>query len=148
MGEFGDALIQGGAIEDENGIAVQEVKDSDIVDLLQSVLDSPYSNTLVRQYTLTALSKLSVRFAEISSPTASLQQDRIREILAGYSGNLDLEIQQRAVEMGTLFQQNGGLDRGVLEHMPMPEIKATIMGTGKFSSISCSYRMTRSCKTD
>ncbi|WWD17404.1 hypothetical protein CI109_101845 [Kwoniella shandongensis] len=126
IGEFGDVLLQGGTIDD--GEEVKQVTDSDLIDLLELVLNSPYINTLIRQFVLTAISKLSVRFAELSTPNQSTQQDRIAEILASFSSNLELEIQQRAVEFGSLFGKNE-IKMGVLERMPPPEIRATIMGT-------------------
>lgn len=49
-------------------------------------------------------------------------------MLASFSSNLELEIQQRAVEFGSLFSKND-VKMGVLERMPPPEIRATIMGT-------------------
>lgn len=129
VGEFGDIMLQNGGSID-NGEQVTEIKDSDIVDLFQLVLDSPYANTLIRQWTIMALAKLAIRFGEASTPSASVQQERIREILAGYSEATELEIQQRSVEFGQLFTKPDVVG-GVLEHMPAPEIKATIMGTGK-----------------
>lgn len=133
LGEFGDIMLQnGGSIDD--GEQVIEIRDSDIVDLFQLVLDSPYANTLIRQWTIMALAKLAIRFAEANTPSASLQQERIREILAGYSEATELEIQQRSVEFGQLFTKPEVVG-GVLEHMPAPEIKATIMGTGKFATL-------------
>ncbi|KAK8864299.1 hypothetical protein IAR55_001545 [Kwoniella newhampshirensis] len=126
IGEFGDVLLQGGTIDD--GEEVKQVSDSDLIDILELVLNSPYINTLIRQFVLTAISKLSVRFAELSTPNQSTQQDRIAEILASFSSNLELEIQQRAVEFGSLFGKNE-IKMGVLERMPPPEIRATIMGT-------------------
>jgi AP-1 complex subunit gamma-1 len=107
-----------------------QVNDSDLIDLLELVLGSPYSNTLVRQYVLTTASKLSARFNELQTPTNSTQQDRIAVMLAGFSSNLELEIQQRAVEFGSLLTK-GDIEAGVLERMPPPEIRATILGTGK-----------------
>lgn len=83
-------LQNGGSIDD--GEEVKEIMDSDIVDLFQTVLDSPYANTLIRQWTIMALSKLAIRFAEANTATASVQQERIREILAGYSEATELEI--------------------------------------------------------
>jgi len=106
------------------------VSDSDIVHLLELVLSSPYVNTLIRQFVLIAASKLSARFAEMSTPTVATQQDRIAVLLAGFSSNLELEIQQRAVEFGTLFSRSD-IKAGVLERMPPPEIRATMMGTGR-----------------
>jgi AP-1 complex subunit gamma-1 len=58
-----------------------------------------------------------------------VQQERIAVLLAGYSTSLELEIQQRAVEFGSLFARDD-IKGGVLERMPPPEIRATIMGTG------------------
>ncbi|KAJ9121463.1 hypothetical protein QFC22_002079 [Naganishia vaughanmartiniae] len=127
VGEFGDAMLQSGASIDD-GDQVKEINPSDIVDLFQLVLDSPYANTLIRQWTLMALAKLAIRFAEAGTASASVQQERIREILAGYSEATELEIQQRAVEFGQLFTKADVIG-GVLEHMPAPELKATIMGT-------------------
>lgn len=63
-------------------------------------------------------------------PGIGEQQDRIAVILAGFSDNLELEIQQRSVEFGSLFSKNE-IKSGVLERMPPPEIRATMMGTGK-----------------
>lgn len=102
--------------------------DSSLVDLLELVLNSPYANTLIRQFVLTAASKLSARFSELSTASATAQQDRIAVMLATFSSNLELEIQQRAVEFGSLFTKNE-VKMGVLERMPPPEIRATIMGT-------------------
>ncbi|OCF36754.1 AP-1 complex subunit gamma-1 [Kwoniella heveanensis CBS 569] len=126
IGEFGDVLLQGGTIDD--GEEVKQVTDTDIIDLLELVLSSPYANTLTRQFVLVALSKLSVRLAELSTPNQSTNQDRIAEILANFSSNLELEIQQRAVEFGTLYGMRD-IKMGVLERMPPPEIRATMMGT-------------------
>ncbi|WRT66260.1 uncharacterized protein IL334_003213 [Kwoniella shivajii] len=126
IGEFGDVLLQGGSIDD--GEEVKQVNDTDIIDLLQLVLSSPYTNTLIRQFVLTALSKLSVRFAELSTPNQSTNQDRIAEILANFSSNLELEIQQRSVEFGSLLGLRD-VKMGVLERMPPPEIRTTMMGT-------------------
>jgi AP-1 complex subunit gamma-1 len=68
--------------------------------------------------------------SELSTPGVGIQQDRIAVILAGFSGNLELEIQQRSVEFGSLFTKNE-IKAGVMERMPPPEIRATMMGTGK-----------------
>ncbi|WVN88222.1 uncharacterized protein L203_103423 [Cryptococcus depauperatus CBS 7841] len=126
IGEFGDILLQGGTIDD--GEEVKQVTDSGLVDLLELALNSPYANNLIRQFVATALAKLSVRIAELSTPNLHTLQDRIAVILASFSSNLELEIQQRSVEFGSLFSLQD-VKMGVLERMPPPEIKATIMGT-------------------
>lgn len=87
-----------------------------------SVLDSPYANYLTRQFVLTAITKISSR-----PTTSAAQQERIQTLLASYTTSLELEIQQRAVEFASLFSL-GELRSGVLERMPPPELKATVMG--------------------
>lgn len=126
IGEFGDVLLQGGTIDD--GEEVKQVTDEGLVDLMEAVLNSPYVNTLIRQFVMTALAKLSTRFAEVQTPSAAAQQERISGLVAGYATNLELEIQQRSVEFGTLLLM-GDVKMDVLERMPPPEIRATIMGT-------------------
>ncbi|KAI5792457.1 adaptin N terminal region-domain-containing protein [Peziza echinospora] len=116
IGEFGDLLLKGGSYEEEE--LVREVKQSDIVDLLSTILSSAYATPIVREYILTAVMKLTTRLTEPA------QIERVRRLLQSYSGDLDVEIQQRAVEYGNLF----GYDQvraGVLEKMPAPEIRET-----------------------
>ncbi|KDQ06848.1 hypothetical protein BOTBODRAFT_192787 [Botryobasidium botryosum FD-172 SS1] len=120
IGEFGDMLIQTGLVEEEEA---KPVSDSDLVDLLESALHSPYSNTLIRQFVLTSLTKLSTR-----QPATAPQRDRVLAILESYSTSPELEIQQRSVEFANLYAQVE-IRAAVLEQMPMPELKATVMGT-------------------
>jgi AP-1 complex subunit gamma-1 len=79
----------------------------------------------MRQFVLTSLTKLYAR------PIVSdAQRERIASILERYSQSPELEIQQRAVEFDNLFNQRE-IVVGVLEQMPAPELKATVVGTGK-----------------
>lgn len=114
IGEYGDALIRGGQYEEEE--LVQEVKESDIVDLFITILDSSYSTQIVTEYIITSAMKLTSRLTE------SGQIIRIRRILSNRTSNLSVEIQQRAVEYGNLFAYDE-IRRGVLERMPPPEIR-------------------------
>ena len=50
------------------------------------------------------------------------QIDRIRRLLSQRTSDLNVEIQQRAVEYGNLFNYDD-IRRGVLERMPPPEIR-------------------------
>ncbi|KAF8636404.1 hypothetical protein AX17_003586 [Amanita inopinata Kibby_2008] len=119
LGEYSEIIIEGGITDEEHPT---QLSDKDLVDLILSTLDSPYANSLTRQFTLTSITKMSSR------PTISrIEQDRIQEVLAKYTANPELEIQQRAVEFASLFSL-GNLREGVLERMPPPELKATIMG--------------------
>lgn len=119
IGEYSEILLEGGIIDEEQP---RQASDMDMVDLLVSVLDSPYANYLIRQFILTALTKMSGR-----PTTSSTQQQRIMSLLDSYATSPELEIQQRAVEFENLLQL-GEIKFGVLERMPAPEIKATVMG--------------------
>lgn len=114
IGEYGDALIRGGQYEEEE--LVQEVKQSDIVDLFTTILSSSYSSQIVTEYIITSAMKLTARLTE------SAQIDRIRRLLSNRTSDLNIEIQQRAVEYGNLFAYDD-IRQGVLERMPPPEIR-------------------------
>lgn len=114
IGEYGDSLLRGGQYESEE--LVKEVKESDIVDLFTTILNSSYSTQVVTEYIVTSSMKLTSRLQEPA------QIDRIRRLLSNRTADLSVEIQQRAVEYGNLFAYDE-IRRGVLERMPPPEIK-------------------------
>jgi len=114
IGEYGDALLRGGQYEEED--LVQEVIESDIVDLFTTVLNSAYSTQIVTEYIITSAMKLTTRLKDPS------QVDRIRRLLSNRTSDLSIEIQQRAVEYVNLFAYDD-IRRGVLERMPPPEIR-------------------------
>ena len=114
IGEFGDLLLRGGSYEDEE--LVKEVKESDIVDLFTTILNSTYANQVVTEYITTSMMKLTTRMSDPS------QIDRIRRLLSSRTSDLSIEIQQRAVEYGNMFGYDS-IRRGVLERMPPPEIR-------------------------
>ncbi|KAK0202959.1 adaptin N terminal region-domain-containing protein [Desarmillaria ectypa] len=119
IGEYSEIIIEGGLVDDD---VTMQVTDKELVDLLLSILDSPYANYLTRQYVLSAITKMAAR-----PTTSAAQQERISEVLTQYTTSPELELQQRAVEFASLFNL-GELREGVLERMPLPELKATIMG--------------------
>jgi AP-1 complex subunit gamma-1 len=123
IGEFGDILLSSGGV-DENE-APYDISEADLVSLFQSVLASPYVNSTIRQYILTATAKLSTRFG-----ASSAEQATLLAIIASFQLSSEVESQQRAVEFHQLLT---GIDEstrsGVLERMPLPEIKATVLGT-------------------
>ncbi|GAA5942089.1 AP-1 complex subunit gamma [Sporobolomyces koalae] len=132
IGEYGDVLLQGGS-GTENGAAGEEeenagstaseaVSEKDVIDLLEKILVSPYTNTTIRQFVLTALTKLSTRFSQPD------QIARLGKALHQFDTSVELELQQRAIEFGALLALES-VRGGVLERMPPPEIKATVMGT-------------------
>ncbi|KAH9932656.1 Adaptor protein complex AP-1 gamma subunit [Amylocystis lapponica] len=119
IGEYSDIILEGGLVDEDQ--SSRFVTDVEVVDLLFSILDSPYANYLTRQFVLAAITKISSR------PTTSVaQQERIQNLLLQYTTSPELEIQQRAVEFASLF--NLDVRGGVLERMPPPELKATVMG--------------------
>ncbi|GAA5973047.1 hypothetical protein JCM11641_000382 [Rhodosporidiobolus odoratus] len=128
IGEYGDVLLHGGTTtvagdDEESQAATSEaVNEKDVIDLLEKILVSPYTNTNIRQFVLTALTKLSTRFSQPD------QLARLAKALHQFDTSVELELQQRAVEFGKLLQLES-IKGGVLERMPPPEIKATVMGT-------------------
>ncbi|PSR72838.1 hypothetical protein PHLCEN_2v11335 [Hermanssonia centrifuga] len=119
IGEYSEILLEGGLVDEDQA---KPVTDAELIELLVSTLDSPYANYLTRQFVMTAITKISAR------PTTSApQQERIQTILASYTTSPELEIQQRAVEFANLFNL-GEIRAGVLERMPAPELKQTVIG--------------------
>ncbi|GAO19661.1 hypothetical protein UVI_02047600 [Ustilaginoidea virens] len=114
IGEYADALLQGGQYEEEE--LVQEVKEHEVVDLFATILNSSYVTQISTEYIVTALMKVTTRFSDVS------QIERIRRILQGNQTSLDVEVQQRAVEYSNLFSFDA-IRLGVLEKMPPPQIK-------------------------
>ncbi|KAK5098113.1 clathrin associated protein complex large subunit [Exophiala xenobiotica] len=114
IGEFGDALLRGGSYEEEE--LVKEVRESDIVDLYETILNSTYANQIVTEFIVTSAMKLTTRMSDPS------QVERVRRLILSRQSDLNIEIQQRAVEYGNMFAYES-IRRGVLEKMPPPEVK-------------------------
>ncbi|KDE04276.1 AP-1 complex subunit gamma-1 [Microbotryum lychnidis-dioicae p1A1 Lamole] len=129
IGEFGDILLQGGTTpasgddEESAGSTTSEaVSEEDVLDLMENVLISPYTNNTIRAFVLTALTKLSTRFE------GAAQLARISKALHSFDSSVELELQQRAIEFGALLSMDL-IKTGVLERMPPPELRPTVMGT-------------------
>lgn len=114
IGEYGDSLLRGGQYEEEE--LVKEIRESEVVDLFETILSSAYATQIVAEYIITSAMKLTTRLKEPS------QIERIRRLLSNRTSDLNIEIQQRAVEYGNLFAYDD-IRRGVLERMPPPEIR-------------------------
>src|SRR5436305_10860763 len=95
----------------ESYFLTEKVKESDIVDLLDTIRTSIYASPVIAEYLLTAFIKLTTRFQQPA------QIDRVRAIMAQNTGNLNVEIQQRAVEYENLFRFDD-IRKGVVERMP------------------------------
>lgn len=114
IGEYGQMLLKAGNFNEDD--KDQAVSETDIISLLDTILESSYATEIVREYTVNALMKLTTRFGS----TAGI--DRIRRILDSKSQSLNIEVQQRVVEYGKLFGYES-VRKGVLEKMPPPEIR-------------------------
>ena len=86
------------------------------MDLLDTIRTSIYATAVINEYLLNAFIKLTSRFND------GTQVHRIRSILSLNTSNLNVEIQQRAVEYENLFQFDD-IRKGVVERMPAPEIR-------------------------
>jgi AP-1 complex subunit gamma-1 len=139
IGEYGDSLLRGGQYEEEE--LVQQVKESEVVDLFSTILNSSYATQIATEYIITSLMKLTTRFSEPA------QIDRIRRILQDNSASLDIEVQQRAVEYGNLFGYDA-IRRGVLEKMPPPQIKeeSRVLGEASKKSTKAANRKSKNVK--
>ncbi|KAK0551520.1 clathrin associated protein complex large subunit [Tilletia horrida] len=122
IGEFGEILLKGGNYEEEDH--VREVKPKDVVDMLSNVLESPYVSDNIKQFVITALAKLVTRLPA----SASDQANRAEAIVQSFGRSVEVEIQSRSVELSALLKRKDLRD-GVLESMPPPEIKQTVLGT-------------------
>ncbi|ORX98052.1 Adaptor protein complex AP-1 gamma subunit [Basidiobolus meristosporus CBS 931.73] len=114
IGEFGDVLVQ--HQEPENGEEALRVTEGDILDLFETLLNSPYANRTLREYMTTSLMKLADRFHDPSVIP------RIQSNLRKYSTSMEAEVQQRAVEYQNLFKHDE-IRNAVFERMPAPEIR-------------------------
>ncbi|KAI5287445.1 clathrin associated protein complex large subunit [Ascosphaera aggregata] len=114
IGEYGDLLLKGGQYEEEE--LVTKVQESDIVDLFTNILNSTYATQVVVQYITTSAMKMATRMSEAA------QIERLRRLLSLRTADLDIEVQQRAVEYTNLFGYDS-IRFGVLERMPAPEIR-------------------------
>ncbi|XP_017326855.1 AP-1 complex subunit gamma-like 2 [Ictalurus punctatus] len=118
IGEYGDLLLKG-ECED---IEPMQVTEDDVLDALETVLQSHMSASATRGFALTAIMKLSTRI------TANV--DRIRSIVSIYCSCIDLELQQRAVEYNALFKKYDHIRAAVLERMPAVEKNSPISTSG------------------
>uniref|UniRef100_A0A673XHH8 Adaptor related protein complex 1 subunit gamma 2 n=1 Tax=Salmo trutta TaxID=8032 RepID=A0A673XHH8_SALTR len=107
IGEYGDLLLRGECEETEP----VQVTEDDVLDALETVLQSHMSSPATRGFALTATMKLSTRITH--------NVDRIRSIVSIYGSCIDVELQQRAVEYNALFKKYDHMRAAVLERMPV-----------------------------
>ena len=107
IGEFADLLAQSGNSEDLSG---ESVDAHQIIDKCEELLSSIHMTLITKEYTLNALTKLSVRFPSEAA--------RVKELVDFFGCSHSIELQQRAVEFATLFSRHDQLRPNVYEKMP------------------------------
>ncbi|EDR28458.1 AP-1 complex subunit gamma-1, putative [Entamoeba dispar SAW760] len=106
IGEYGDLL----AIQEGQFIGIQP---SIMLDLIISIDGSGFSDSTIKGEILIALTKLSTRIP-------SQFNQRIQEFINIYKTNIDVELQQRAIEFSQFFSYDD-LRLDAVNRMPIPE---------------------------
>ncbi|KAJ1968888.1 clathrin associated protein complex large subunit [Dimargaris xerosporica] len=146
LGEYGDYLWQSPGVASPEGQADAETEQcnatpTEVIALLDNIMQLPYVTVTTRQMVLTALVKLSDRLqpgnvtAKSSdaldalglgsaepAPSSTAPVALIQRILKQHATSVHVELQQRAVEYGSLFRSEFDESRGaILERMPVPK---------------------------
>ncbi|XP_023230332.1 AP-1 complex subunit gamma-1-like [Centruroides sculpturatus] len=111
LGEYGDLLnsTDGPDLESLN------VTDDQVIDLYEKLLTNIHMTLVTREYAITSLMKLSVRYSSCAP--------RVKKLIDIFGGHMNVELQQRAVEFSTLFSKHDHLRASLLERMPQIESK-------------------------
>lgn len=112
IGEYGSMLLKAGNFNEDDELI--QVNETEVVNLLNTIIDSSYATDNVKEYVANSLMKLSVRISNAG------EVEKIRRLLESRNKSLDIELQQRVAEYGKLFNHDS-VRRGVLEKMPAPE---------------------------
>jgi hypothetical protein len=119
LGEFGDQYSS-----NQSEISTEDhLSEDQIVSILIKVLDynaghGQTVNMATREYAINALAKLSTRFE-----TPAIRA-RVKSVMSVYGCNMNLELQQRAVEYNSILKNYDNLRDGLFEQMPAVELKA------------------------
>ncbi|XP_054722181.1 AP-1 complex subunit gamma-1-like [Uloborus diversus] len=113
IGEFGDLL---NSSEGQDAKPANVTAD-DIIDMFEKITLNIHMTLTTKEYSTTALMKLSVRFPD-SAP-------RIKRFLDIFGTNVNVELQQRAIEFSSLFRKYNHLRPSLLERMPDMECKSS-----------------------
>lgn len=113
IGEFGDLLNSN---EGQDASPVNVTPD-DIVDMFEKITMNIHMNLTTKEYSTTALMKLSVRFPDTAP--------RVKRYLDVFGTNVNVELQQRAIEFSSLFRKYNHLRPSLLERMPAMESRNT-----------------------
>ncbi|KAH3732114.1 clathrin-adaptor gamma chain [Pelomyxa schiedti] len=117
VGEYGDLLVSDPAAVEPGDDPLQPPTQSQVIDLIEGILKTPYLSCTIQEYALTALMKLTSRFDESNLP-------RLRGLIDKYKTSVYLELQQRSCEYSNLFKWNK-IRTEVVARLPPPEEKET-----------------------
>uniref|UniRef100_A0A915I632 GAE domain-containing protein n=1 Tax=Romanomermis culicivorax TaxID=13658 RepID=A0A915I632_ROMCU len=124
IGEFGDLLVTGNVrIGDDQTSSSVDVSESEIVQAFERILISSLSTPTTKQYALTSAAKLSARFS-------TEQNEALKRLIQVHSTSVNLELQQRSVEFGQLFNNKEKLRHDLLERMPVITSKSLHTAVG------------------
>jgi AP-1 complex subunit gamma-1 len=111
IGEYGEQMFTSTNDDDEPIQSTEE----EVLEVLERVLVNNNSAPATKQYTVTAVVKLSTRFHSVNA------QLMIRKLISLYSTSLNVELQQRSIEYSALFRSQEAIRIGLLERMPILE---------------------------
>ncbi|RWS14031.1 AP-1 complex subunit gamma-1-like protein [Dinothrombium tinctorium] len=109
LGEYAD-LLNDISLETNAEESFESFEEGTVVEFCEKILNSNLMNIVTKEYTLTALIKLTVRFPS--------QASRIKPIIDSYGCHMNVEIQQRSVEFSTLFSKHDELRPSLFDRMP------------------------------
>ncbi|GIY03150.1 hypothetical protein CEXT_485491 [Caerostris extrusa] len=93
------------------------VTPDEILDLFEKVTVNIHMTLTTKEYAVTALMKLSVRYPDLAP--------QIKRFLDIFGTNVNVELQQRAIEFSSLFRKFDNLRPSLLERMPAMENKSS-----------------------
>lgn len=106
IGEYADLLAQA----DPDVLDSESVDPETVVSAMNRVLTTNLMNIVTKEYALSTMIKLSVRFPSIAP--------RVKTMTDGFTSHLNPELQQRSTEFACLFSKFDNLRPAVLEKMP------------------------------
>ncbi|CAF0841502.1 unnamed protein product [Brachionus calyciflorus] len=108
LGEYGEQFLS-------NDYEGEKINEEEIANILIKVLNYNAGLISTRQYAINALIKLTTRFPVLT--------DHVQTIMSIYGCNMNLDLQQRAVEYHTVLKKFDNLREGLFEQMQPFELK-------------------------
>ena len=116
IGEYADLLNDVSVTSDNEANHTVEISEDEVINKCEEILSTNLMTIVTKEYTIGALTKLSVRFPNSAS--------RIKSLIDAFGCDHSVELQQRAVEFSSLFSKHNYLRPSVLERMPPMTVRA------------------------